>query len=494
MTITITTTPVTVGTVNTTQINVSVLQPASVVNGVPSGGTINQVLAKNSSTDYDTKWVSGGAGGGTVDSVVAGANIGVDSTDAANPIVSLDSDIDVTSVTADKHIYDVTYTKTGAETSGQSFFDSDYQTISTVLPDGTTLQHGQEIGFYGKNTSGAIIYNGQAVSISGVGGSFNTFALTDITSDSSAQRFVGIATQDIAINGWGKVTTHGTVNDINTNGLVEGGILYVSATPGVLTQTRPTPPLRICAVGGVQYAHASNGRITVSPVKEPKFTELSDATPTPPSTDGLVPSWDNVTKLWVYTNNVSDMISTVNKSTVGVYSGLKLDSSLTGTVRGTTAAIAGQIRAVPFSTPVSFNISALSISVSSAATTGSYVALLGLYASDSTCAPYGAPLASGEVSGLDSTGEKSVAVSYTLQKGVQYWLTCMTNCNATLHSIPVSAAPIIGLGSATGTAKSMYLAKALTYASGNPSPIQNYVALSDASGSATAFSIMLTVA
>lgn len=31
--------------------------------GVPSGGTTNQVLAKNSNDDYDTKWVSGGSGG-----------------------------------------------------------------------------------------------------------------------------------------------------------------------------------------------------------------------------------------------------------------------------------------------------------------------------------------------------------------------------------------------------------------------------------------------
>lgn len=30
--------------------------------GVPTGGTTNQVLAKNSNTDYDTKWVASGAG------------------------------------------------------------------------------------------------------------------------------------------------------------------------------------------------------------------------------------------------------------------------------------------------------------------------------------------------------------------------------------------------------------------------------------------------
>ena len=37
--------------------------------GVPTGGTIGQVLAKRSGTDYDTQWVTGGGGGGAVNSV-----------------------------------------------------------------------------------------------------------------------------------------------------------------------------------------------------------------------------------------------------------------------------------------------------------------------------------------------------------------------------------------------------------------------------------------
>ena len=37
--------------------------------GVPSGGSAGQVLAKKSDTDYDTEWITGGSGGGAVDSV-----------------------------------------------------------------------------------------------------------------------------------------------------------------------------------------------------------------------------------------------------------------------------------------------------------------------------------------------------------------------------------------------------------------------------------------
>lgn len=58
--------------------------------GVPTGGTTNQVLAKNSNTDYDTHWVaqSGGVGGGQVNAVVGSTNISINSSDPANPVVS----------------------------------------------------------------------------------------------------------------------------------------------------------------------------------------------------------------------------------------------------------------------------------------------------------------------------------------------------------------------------------------------------------------------
>ena len=54
---------------------------------VPRYGTTGQVLAKRSSKDFDTEWVTWG-GGGSVDSVVAGTWITVDATDPANPIVA----------------------------------------------------------------------------------------------------------------------------------------------------------------------------------------------------------------------------------------------------------------------------------------------------------------------------------------------------------------------------------------------------------------------
>ena len=54
-------------TVNSFTANASSNVTANItVHDVPSGGTANQVLAKNSNTDYDLKWTSAGGGGGTL--------------------------------------------------------------------------------------------------------------------------------------------------------------------------------------------------------------------------------------------------------------------------------------------------------------------------------------------------------------------------------------------------------------------------------------------
>lgn len=43
--------------------------PGAPGEGVPTGGTTGQILAKNSNTDYDTEWIDAASGGGAVDSV-----------------------------------------------------------------------------------------------------------------------------------------------------------------------------------------------------------------------------------------------------------------------------------------------------------------------------------------------------------------------------------------------------------------------------------------
>ncbi len=74
------------------------------LNGVPAWWETGQVLAKKTGQSYDMEWVaqSWGWWSGIVETIVAWANIDVDATDPANPIVSVENLVlaDITDVTA----------------------------------------------------------------------------------------------------------------------------------------------------------------------------------------------------------------------------------------------------------------------------------------------------------------------------------------------------------------------------------------------------------
>jgi hypothetical protein len=218
--------------------------------------------------------------------------------------------------------FDPTYTITGSETTGTTYWDSANHTLSTVLENGVILQHGQERHIYGKNRSGVTINNGDAVSIVANNGSFTAFGLTNATNAASAYAFVGLATQDIAPNDFGYVTSNGVVRDVNTHSYTEGMPLYVdAANPGKLTQTYPTPPNYIINVGIVEYKHSQRGRINVIPLIVPRLGDLSDVNGTPLTTDGQIPTWSQSNGYFDFTSNVGDF--------------LKLDQSTPQTTTGT---------------------------------------------------------------------------------------------------------------------------------------------------------------
>ena len=110
----------------------------SKLSGIEAGAEVNEVNeAPINGTEYarkDGTWVAvtGGGGGGQVDSVVAGTNISVNNADPANPVVSLALEDDENFVTdAEKAIL--------ANTSGTNTGDQDlYFSHSTVYTEQVT--------------------------------------------------------------------------------------------------------------------------------------------------------------------------------------------------------------------------------------------------------------------------------------------------------------------------------------------------------------------
>ena len=130
-------------------------------------------------------------------------------------------------------------------------WNRDDGTMDIGLYGGSVLQVGQEIMYYAKNTSGALIANGTPVMFTGTVGASGklTFGLSVADGSVPAEYMMGVTTQDIADNAFGYVTSFGLVRGFNTTGApygevwADGDLLYFDpATPGTWTNVQPAAP------------------------------------------------------------------------------------------------------------------------------------------------------------------------------------------------------------------------------------------------------------
>ena len=146
---------------------------------------------------------------------------------------------------------------------GQLYFDATNVTPSIPLNANVTLQIGQEEHVRARNNTGVQINDGQVVYINSAQGNNPTIALANADSVNTSE-VIGVATENIADNGTGFITTYGTVNGINTSAFNVGDVLYLSATNGTITNVIPTPPHNVVKIG-VALNDIPNGKIFVKP-------------------------------------------------------------------------------------------------------------------------------------------------------------------------------------------------------------------------------------
>lgn len=158
-----------------------------------------------------------------------------------------------------------TPTTAPAYQQGRVFYDSSANTLNYYNDNSQmSINIGQENIVRVRNQTGSTIANGSVVYINGATGNTPTVALALATAFNTAD-IVGVATTDIANNGFGYATTSGLVNGINTSAFTDGQIVFVSATtPGAFTATEPTAPNYSVQVGVITRANPSVGALLVS--------------------------------------------------------------------------------------------------------------------------------------------------------------------------------------------------------------------------------------
>jgi len=170
--------------------------------------------------------------------------------------------------------------------------------------DGVTQQVGLENYFRIK--ASAAITDGQCVMFTGSVGASGVLTGAPATGVTNGQYIMGVATMDIAKNGFGYVTHFGLVRGINTTGSsvgetwVDGDILYYNpAYTGGLTKVPPTAPLpKVVVAAVVNAGSGGSGSLFVRVQAEPDLHNLSDVYAPSPISNGQILIGDGPQSRW----------------------------------------------------------------------------------------------------------------------------------------------------------------------------------------------------
>lgn len=201
-------------------------------------------------------------------------------------------------------------TLTALTAIGDVRFSPESSTLEVKVSDTVSIQLGQEMQTRVKNNAGVQINNGQVVYIDSASGA-NPLAKLATTADPDiAQRTFGMATEGIAINGFGAITTEGLVRDINTSAFAEGAMLWLS-TNGSITTTEPVAPTPKISVGMVLRSNTNNGVIYVKIRAVARNSKLSDVY-APTLANGNILRWNSTTSRFEVWDSITSLANKVD--------------------------------------------------------------------------------------------------------------------------------------------------------------------------------------
>ena len=195
---------------------------------------------------------------------------------------------------------DTTATETIA--LGKTRWNADTATQAFGIIDGTIeCNIGEQMYAYVVNAEATTITAGQAVYLYQATGNKASVKLAYNTGDATSAKTLGLVVADIAAGATGFVITQGVVGKLNTSAFSEGTTLYLGATAGSLTATKPYAPNHLVYIGVVERANAGNGQIYVRPQNGYELDEIHDVQIISPA-NGQTIIYDASTSLWKNAN------------------------------------------------------------------------------------------------------------------------------------------------------------------------------------------------
>lgn len=225
-----------------------------------SGGTTGLTTSGGPITSSGTITI-----GGTLN-VANGGTGATTATDARTNLSAAQSgaNADITSMTGitggvsspDYVQFDTTYST--PLTAGQLGWDGN-NTLAIGMAGGNVTQHiGEDLYFYYKATSA--VTKGQVVMFTGAVGASGVPTGAPATGITDGTYIMGVAAENVALNGFGLVQAFGELRNVNTSGYADGDILwYDPAVTGGLTKTKPSAPNVKVQVAAVINGGSSGG-------------------------------------------------------------------------------------------------------------------------------------------------------------------------------------------------------------------------------------------
>ena len=166
----------------------------------------------------------------------------------------------------------------GGATEGTLSWNGLNDTVNLEMGNGVIQQIGEEV-YYPKNTfnnTGSTIPNGTPVMLVGGTGDASYIAPALSSSAYDHNLYVGITTEEIVDQAYGRVLYFGSVNDVDTSAYNKNDLLYVSSTvAGGFTTTKPSSPNHAILAALVTKVDATTGRLFVRTHVNPEASEIT---------------------------------------------------------------------------------------------------------------------------------------------------------------------------------------------------------------------------
>jgi hypothetical protein len=343
---------------------------------------------------------------------------------------------------------------------------------------------------YVTNADSVTITKGQAVYAFGGTGDRLTVKLAVNTSDSTSAQTIGIVqSTSIGVNQKGMIIMQGQLDNLSifpTSTWADGDPIYLGATAGSLTKTKPHAPNHLVYIGYVLTAsNGSAGRMYVRPQNGYELDELHDVQAQSPSNKDTL-YFDSADSQWK-TASIPTITGNASSSNTGVLSstdwstfngkvtspwafrlsGRWYTPSTNALAIGSTPNVANSIRFSPVIIERDITITQLGISVVTIAGTGN-TARVGIYTNNaSTNQPQTRLVDTGTIALDGSTGQRVVTgLSVALTKGL-YWFAYFSNASTgTIASIANLNLPdVIGTTATLNNGLITGYSQSLTYTS-----------------------------